>query len=115
MSETTVINPRGLYQCDGVTTGTQTITFTAADTSKDGSAITFSPAFKSAPKLVSLTIEKVVEANSPVAGVHGLQVKAGTTIASTGMTLTATRSAAPAGTATVALTVRYTLAGDKYD
>ena len=114
MAETENLRRRGLAQIiKDVWTGTQTITFSNGETEKDGAAITFDPAFSAAPE-VTLSIEKVVETNSPARGPATVEVKAGTTVSSTGMTLTMFTTDPGGATKTTAFTIRYTLRGLAY-
>lgn len=110
MAETVVSRKRGLPTEDyDVITGTTVITVTNGVTEVDSSAITFSPLLDGAPLLKSLAIEKVVETSSPTRGAVSLEMKAGTTLAYTGMTLTLHTVDPAGGGKSVAFTVRYTL------
>jgi len=116
MSETILVqsraNPGIKY---AIVTGTIVITHANGETEKDSSAITFDPVHSEEPKLIGLDIEKVVETGAPDRGAAEAEVKAGTTIAATGVTFTSHTVDPNGGGKTVAITYRYTLAGKIYD
>jgi len=110
MAEIVVSRKRGVPTDDyDVITGTTVITVTNGNTEVDSSAITFSPLLNGTPLLKSLAIEKVVETSGPTRGAVSVELKAGTTLSSTTMTLTLLTADPNGGGKSVAFTVRYTL------
>ena len=114
MAETEIEKARGNpLTNDDTYVGTTTITFANGESEKDSSAITFSPTYKSAPTLVSLTVISVTETSAPARGPFSCEVKPGTSIATNGMTLTGyTTDPGGVGKST-AFTVQYVLRGPK--